>query len=865
MFSRNSNDRYALLDIEITDPLPKTHIPENVSGIAVLVRRKGRPIHFWMASLNRGHRITRWELARKISRKSGTRILKASIREELMPCVSIKHLPSLTVAICTRDRPAQLARCLKSLQTLNLSSFEDPVSLDILVVDNAPTTNATQRLASAAPHLRYVIEPRPGLDFARNRAIKEAQGELLAFIDDDVVVDSGWLAGLAAAWMEYPDAAGFTGQVLPYELATKAQVIFEKRGGFRRGFDTICFGRTLEGHPAYPMSAGIFGTGANMAFQTHILKRLNGFDEALDTGPPLPAAGDHDIFYRLIQNGYAIVYQPEFLVFHQHRRDLIALLRQYWSWGMGVMALADKWRQTEPASRSKLRYLIRTWFASRFSELFSSLLRKTQVPLYMLLAETAGGIFGLTGAYSRSMKRIERIRKQFPHARGFQGRPCSAGLEVDSAIHESPNRHPSTSFKHWDICHMNLRNGLPSLSSRDGFAGCLAVFWYDGIPLGHRWMPSRLLPMASAKLTEFALSAITPAVGSHLLPSAGASLPSPVNGDGFDVDLRTLTEMVQPLKALEEWYSLSPDRTDDLSVSVVVCTRDRPRQLERCLFSLQNLSSRPEEIWVVDNAPRSDETRSVVDRFPRVGYIREPRPGLDVARNTGICRSRGDVIAFADDDAVVHPDWLIRIQQEFSDPRIEAVTGLVLPAELETRAQFLFESYWGFGKGYEKRHFGPGFFQREKAWGVPAWQIGAGANMAFRRKVFAQVGLFDERLDVGAAGCSGDSEMWYRILAYGGICCYNPNVVVYHYHRRSMAALHHQLYYYMRGHVTALLIQFERHRHWANIRRILLSLPRYYAGLIYTGLLNNFSERESTLKAEVLGALSGIQYYLHKC
>jgi len=408
---------FALLDIEVTQPLPSIWMSRGTSGIAVLVRREGRPVHFWMESLSQDGIFTEQELGREILERSGLNVLKASIRDELIPPHDedeLGELPSITVAICTRDRTGYLERCLHSIQALELSFFEKPVSLEILVIDNAPSTDDTRILASSVPHVQYALEPRPGLDFARNRAIKEASGDLLAYVDDDVVVDSGWLRGLLEAWQEHPDAGGFTGQVLPYELTTEAQIIFEQRGGFRRGFDTIRYGRTLDGHPAYPCSAGIFGTGANMVFQRCVLAKLNGFDEALDTGPPLPAAGDHDIFYRLIRAGHAIVYKPDMLVFHQHRRERKSLIRQYWSWGMGVMALADKCRRTDPSARPKLRYLIRTWFRSRLHEMIQGLIRQTHVPAHMIFAEIAGGLVGLLGEYPRSVRRTERIRKQFP-------------------------------------------------------------------------------------------------------------------------------------------------------------------------------------------------------------------------------------------------------------------------------------------------------------------------------------------------------------------------------------------------------------------------------------------------------------------
>jgi glycosyltransferase involved in cell wall biosynthesis len=411
---RKPHKPYALFDIEATQPLPEMQLARHTGGVAVLVRHKGRPVHFLMASLRKNGVFSARELVRSICEKSRARLLRACIRDELTPDIKVSQLPSITVAVCTRDRTELLARCLRSLLTLERSAFAAPVSLEILVIDNAPATGKTRDLTSSLAGVRYAVEPRPGLDFARNRALQEAQGDLLAYVDDDVVVDPGWLKGLMEAWIEYPNAVAFTGQVLPYDLATEAQIIFEKRGGFRRGFSPVCYGRELDGHPAYPLSAGIFGTGANMAFKTRVLKTLNGFDEALDTGPPLPAAGDHDIFYRLIRGGYSIVYKPEFLVFHEHRRELKDLRRQYWSWGLGVMALVNKWQQTDPTQHAKLRCLIRAWFRSRLRELALSLMGKAPTPAHMVLTEMAGGVVGLMGGYPRSVRRIERIRKQFP-------------------------------------------------------------------------------------------------------------------------------------------------------------------------------------------------------------------------------------------------------------------------------------------------------------------------------------------------------------------------------------------------------------------------------------------------------------------
>jgi len=151
---------------------------------------------------------------------------------------------------------------------------------------------------------------------------------------------------------------------------------------------------------------------------------------------------------------------------------------------------------------------------------------------------------------------------------------------------------------------------------------------------------------------------------------------------------------------------------------------------------------------------------------------------------------------------------------------------------------------------------------RDSRWGAPVWEIGAGASMAFRRDALLRVGLFDERLDAGAAGCCGDSEIWYRILASGGTCLYEPAIIAFHTHRRSMGGLRRQLRAYMRGHVVALLIQHERTGHRGNLRRALIAMPKYYAHLVLRGLRTGWADRCKTLRDEVMGCLDGFRFYL---
>lgn len=380
-------------------------LSEEETGVGLLLRRHGRPIGYLLRETEAP--LPPQTLGEWIGREFGGKILEETIREEISPPPQTVTPPSLTVAICTRDRPEVLARCLAALTPLQ-AHFE------ILVVDNAPTDDTTAELVRKHPRVRYTREPRPGLDFARNRAWQEATGDWIAYLDDDAEVDAGWFEGLQEVWRENPDAAAITGLVLPTELSTRAQILFENRGGFRRGFDTRRYGRTLPDNSLHPAGAGIFGTGCNMAFRRDALRELGGFDEALDTGSPLPGGGDLDMFFRVLDAGHILVYEPRCLVFHEHRKTEAALRHQYYTWGLGLMAYAGKHLQPDAPRRELFVRLTRWWFRDMLRQIKEALRGRHPLPVSMLFAELAGGVVGLCGEYGRSQRRIEKIKAAHP-------------------------------------------------------------------------------------------------------------------------------------------------------------------------------------------------------------------------------------------------------------------------------------------------------------------------------------------------------------------------------------------------------------------------------------------------------------------
>jgi GT2 family glycosyltransferase len=312
--------------------------------------------------------------------------------------------PAITIAICSKDRPVWVARLLDSLVPLR-----EQTPCEILLVDNAPSDDRTRDVVATRPGIRYVREPRAGLDFARNRAVAEATGRILAFLDDDVVADANYLRGLSRAWAENPDAGAITGLVMPYAVETEAQVLFELRGGFRRGFRPLRYGPKVFGDPLHPCGAGKFGAGAHMSFDLALIRRLGGFDEALDTGRPLPGGGDIDMFYRVLRAGRSLVYEPHTTVFHEHRRDLGALKRQYYTWGLGFFAFIAKTMRSDPDMRPAMRRIMIWWLSYQARLARNSITGAEATPLNMVVGEVWGGLKGVSGEYDRSRRRSAAI------------------------------------------------------------------------------------------------------------------------------------------------------------------------------------------------------------------------------------------------------------------------------------------------------------------------------------------------------------------------------------------------------------------------------------------------------------------------
>jgi glycosyltransferase involved in cell wall biosynthesis len=265
--------------------------------------------------------------------------------------------PAITAAVCTRDRPEGLAKLLESLLAQSYPR------LRILVVDNAPSDERTRQLVAgmADEHeIDYVCEPRPGLSWARNRAVQEARTDVVAWVDDDEVCDRWWATEIARGFVAVPEAGAVAGLVFPAELDTPSQVWFERFSGVARGrgFERTIFSPETLSRPSMLYPRPPFGIGGNMAFRRTALERIGGFDCALGPGTLAMDGDDTAAISLLLLAGGTVVYQPSAIVHHRHRRDYAELRGLLLAYGRGLGAFYTSMLLHRPSCALQLARLV---------------------------------------------------------------------------------------------------------------------------------------------------------------------------------------------------------------------------------------------------------------------------------------------------------------------------------------------------------------------------------------------------------------------------------------------------------------------------------------------------------------------------
>jgi GT2 family glycosyltransferase len=235
---------------------------------------------------------------------------------------------SVSVVVCTMDRPDALARCLRALRECT------PPPAQVVVVDQGARPVAPE----GAEHVRM---SERGVSRGRNRGARAAEHELLAFTDDDCVPAPEWVGVLERSFEDAVD--GVTGRVLP--LPGEGVAVSSRTSTARR---------TFGGLRQTPWD---IGTGGNLALRRSAFEAVGGFDETLGPGTPARAAEDVDLLYRLANAGFTILYEPDAVVYHELKSRRARVGGRYgYGYGLGAFLACHAAAGDDHARTLRRRY-----------------------------------------------------------------------------------------------------------------------------------------------------------------------------------------------------------------------------------------------------------------------------------------------------------------------------------------------------------------------------------------------------------------------------------------------------------------------------------------------------------------------------
>jgi GT2 family glycosyltransferase len=221
-----------------------------------------------------------------------------------------------SVVVATRDRSEDVTRLLTSLCGMTLRGID---GLEIVIVDNG-SVDATAAVVDAFERpenvtIRYLSERTPGKARAINLGIRSATGDVVAFVDDDIIVDERWATTIVEAFKTHSSMAGLGGRVELFNPQDQHVTLRTRK-------EPLLVART----EFLPFNPPILG--CNMAFLTSAVRQIGLFDDNLGPGSVIGCADDLDFVYRALRAGLEIRYLPEVLVYHNHGRSTASQVRE---------------------------------------------------------------------------------------------------------------------------------------------------------------------------------------------------------------------------------------------------------------------------------------------------------------------------------------------------------------------------------------------------------------------------------------------------------------------------------------------------------------------------------------------------------
>lgn len=210
-------------------------------------------------------------------------------------------LPFVSIVICTLNRKGYLKDCLNSI-----FAVEYPKKLYEVIIVDGGSTDGTEEICEQFPNIRFFVEDKYGLAYARNKGAEMARGNIVAYTDDDCIVDKQWLRNLVFGFQLYRSVIGVGGPVYPLYPEIIPRKIYVK----------AAFGLFDEGEKT-KLVQGIITS--NSAFKREIFEEIK-FDEKLGTtrrGGLILSGEDVDFCQTITKSGYKLLYTPYAKVYHQ--------------------------------------------------------------------------------------------------------------------------------------------------------------------------------------------------------------------------------------------------------------------------------------------------------------------------------------------------------------------------------------------------------------------------------------------------------------------------------------------------------------------------------------------------------------------
>lgn len=255
------------------------------------------------------------------------------------------HPPRISILVCTRNRPADVRRCVPTILENRFTDFE------LVVVDQGDTSETSDYVAGLGdPRVKVVPTPTRGLSRARNIALLHSSAPVAAFTDDDCICDPDWVGSLIGLFDANPRVSGVYGRVKPH--------------GDRFGEGMFC--HCLIDDPDERFVSGSvpphahLGHGNNMAFRLSVFRDVGLYNPQMGAGTRLKAGEDTDLTYRLLRAGHALMYSPRPLVYHNNWNTLAQAGRMDYGYVRGFVAVFGKYALMEdPVAWKCLRIRVR--------------------------------------------------------------------------------------------------------------------------------------------------------------------------------------------------------------------------------------------------------------------------------------------------------------------------------------------------------------------------------------------------------------------------------------------------------------------------------------------------------------------------